>query len=315
MWSQVLLSPGCMELRDVAAPAAADLSEGRVIAQFLCGGICGSDAPFFYGEPGSLGHAGDAGFPLHEVVGRVLETTSSTLHVGDRVVGYATSARGLSEYFANDARQLIAVDSGLSDSELVVAQPLATVMCALAKLNIVRGAHVAVIGLGPIGVTFSQMLKAGGAARIVGVDRLDRLELRGRFGLDDVVWGSSGNWAESLGSERPGIVVEAVGHQVGTLNDAIKAVGTGGHIIAFGVPDDPYYPLAFEEQFRKNVSMTTGTTDDWYTHLTSAWHYLEDNPWFARELVTHRFPVAEAQNAFACGLTPVKGRLKVVIEA
>jgi threonine dehydrogenase-like Zn-dependent dehydrogenase len=304
-----------MELRDVAAPTAADLSEGKVLAQFLCGGICGSDAPFFYGEPGSLGHAGDAGFPLHEVVGRVLETTSPTLQVGDRVVGYATSARGLSEYFVNDAAQLIAVDSGLSDSELVVAQPLATVMCALAKLSIVKGAYVAVIGLGPIGVTLSQMLKAAGAARVVGVDRLDRLELSGRFGIDEVIWSSSSNWAESLGSERPGIVVEAVGHQVGTLNDAIAAVGFGGHIVAFGVPDDPYYPLAFEELFRKNASMTTGTTDDWQTHLTSAWHYLEDNPWFARELVTHRFPVAKAQRAFECGLSPVKGRLKVVVEA
>ncbi len=105
-----------------------------------------------------------------------------------------------------------------------------------------------------------------------------------------------------------------MGHQVGTLNDAIASVRFGGHIVAFGVPDDPYYPLAFVEQFRKNVSMTTGTTHDWQTHLTNAWLYLEDNPWFARELVTHRFPVMEAQRAFECAAAPVKGRLKVVIE-
>ena len=314
MWSQVLVAPGCMELQEVAAPTGDDLSEGEVIVQFLCGGICGSDAPYFYGQPGSPGQAGDAGFPLHEVVGRVVETTSSALHVGDRVVGYATAARGLCEYFANDAIQLIAVDSLLSDSEVVVAQPLATVMSALSKLSAVRDAHVAVIGLGPIGILFSQMLKAAGAAHVVGIDRLDRQEFRGRFGLDEVIWSSSRNWARSLGSERPEIVIEAVGHQVGTLNDAIAAVRFGGHIIAFGVPDDPYYPLAFGEQFRKNVSITTVTTHDWHTHLTSAWLYLEDNPWFARELVTHRFPVMEAQRAFECAAAPVKGRLKVVIE-
>ena len=149
MWSQVLMAPGCMELQEVAAPTGDDLSDGEVIVQFLCGGICGSDAPYFYGQPGSPGQAGDAGFPLHEVVGRVVETTSSTLHVGDRVVGYATAARGLCEYFANDAAQLIAVDSLLGDRELVLAQPLATVMSALSQLSTVRDAHVAVIGLRP----------------------------------------------------------------------------------------------------------------------------------------------------------------------
>ena len=315
MWSQVLLSPGCMELQDVAAPTAADLREGEVIVQFLCGGICGSDAPHFYGEPGSIAQAGDAGFPLHEIVGRVLETRSPTLRVGDRVVGHATAGRGLCECFTNDAAQLIAVDSRLSDAEVVVVQPLATVMCALSKLTAVRNARVAVIGLGTIGMLFSQMLKVAGAAQVVGVDRQDRLEWRGRFGFDEVIWSSSRNWARSLGSERPEIVIEAVGHQVGTMNDAIDAVGPGGHIVAFGVPDDLYYPVAFGQLFRKNGSMTTGTTDDWRTHLTNAWLYLEDNPWFARELVTHRFPVTEAQLAFECATTPVRGRLKVVIEA
>jgi L-iditol 2-dehydrogenase len=315
MWSQVLMSPGRLELQHVAAPTAAGLREGEVIVQLLCGGICGSDAPHFLGERASIGQIGDAGFPLHEIVGRVLETASSSFNVGDRVVGYATRARGLREYFTNDAAQLIAVDSRLSHTELVITQPLATVMCALSKLTAVKGARVAIIGLGAIGMLFSQMLKVAGAAQVVGVDRLDRLECRGRFGLDEVIWSSSRNWAGSLGPERPEIVIEAVGHQVGTLNDAIDAVGFGGRIVAFGVPDDPYYPLAFQELFRKNVSITTGTTDDWHINLTKAWHYLEDNASFARELVTHRFPVAEAQRAFECATTPLKGRLKVVIEA
>ena len=315
MWSQVLLSPRCMELQDVAAPTPADLGEDEVIVEFLCGGICGSDAPHFYGEPASISQPGDAGFPLHEIVGRVLETTSPNLHVGDRVVGYATGARGLCEYFTNDAAQLIAVEPELSDAEVVITQPLATVMCALAKLTAVEGARIAVIGLGAIGILFSQMLKVAGAAQVVGVDRVDRLEWRARFGLDDVIWSSSRNWARSLGAERPEIVIEAVGHQVGTLNDAIDTVAPGGHIVAFGVPDDPYYPVAFEELFRKNGSMTTGTTHDWQTNLTNAWLYLQKNPWLARELVTDRFPVTEAQRAFECATAPAKGRLKVVIEA
>jgi L-iditol 2-dehydrogenase len=315
MWSQFLVSPGCMELQAVAAPTPADLREDEVIVQFLCGGICGSDAPHFFGEPGSVGRPGEAGFPLHEIVGRVLETTSSTLHVGDRVVGYATGARGLRENFTNDAAQLIPVGSRLSDTELVTTQPLATVMCALSKLTAVRDARVAIIGLGAIGMLFAQMLKAAGAAQVVGIDRVDRQEYRGKFGLDEVIWSPSRNWALSLGSDRPEIVIEAVGHQVGTLNDAIEAVGHNGHIVAFGVPDDLYYPLAFVELFRKNVSMTTGTTSDWHTHLNNARLYLEDNPSVARELVTHRFSVAEAQRAFECAVTPVKGRLKVVIEA
>ncbi len=73
--------------------------------------------------------------------------------------------------------------------------------------------------------------------------------------------------------------------------------------------------MAFEELFRKNGSMTTGTTHDWQTNLTNAWLYLQKNPWLARELVTDRFLVTEAQRAFECATAPAKGRLKVVIEA
>lgn len=61
MWSQVLLSPRCMELQDVAAPTPADLGEDEVIVEFLCGGICGSDAPHFYGEPASISQPGTRG--------------------------------------------------------------------------------------------------------------------------------------------------------------------------------------------------------------------------------------------------------------
>ena len=51
------------------------------------------------------------------------------------------------------------------------------------------GLTCAVLGLGPIGLLFCHVLKERGAARVFGVDRVDRSAIAPRFGVDDVVWG------------------------------------------------------------------------------------------------------------------------------
>jgi len=60
-----------------------------------------------------------------------------------------------------------------------------------------------------------------------------------------VGWAASGQWAAEaqLSSERPALIVEAVGHQVGTLRDAVEALAMGGQVYGFGVPDDETYPF------------------------------------------------------------------------
>jgi L-iditol 2-dehydrogenase len=314
MWAYELVAPRELALRDVDCPAPGDLVAGEVLVRLRCGAICGSDVPSFRGQPDPAGRAVTVGYPLHEIVAEVVETNSDLLKKGDRVVGSATGAHGMREYSVNDASQLLAVTSSLSDQELVAVQPLATVLNALTKVPVIEGKWAAVIGQGPLGLLISHVLKSKGASKVTGIDRIDRSEVGERFGVDDSVWQASSTWAASLpDSPRPGIVVEAVGHQIATMNDAIEAAGHDGHVVAFGVPDDPYYPINFTKVFRKHLTITTGVTHDWKRFLSDALAYLEDATDLARSYVTHTFAIGDVQQAFECAETPARGRLKVAL--
>ena len=122
---------------------------------------------------------------------------------------------------------------------------------------------MAVIGQGSIGTLFSHALKQRGAAHVTGVDPIDRRDVAAEFGVDECVWDTAARWAATLADgSRPDLVVEAVGHQAGTLDDAVQAVAKNGRVLAFGVPDEPYYAFPFARFFRKNATLIGGVTED-----------------------------------------------------
>jgi threonine dehydrogenase-like Zn-dependent dehydrogenase len=189
------------------------------------------------------------------------------------------------------------------------------VLGAVPQLADVAGSTVAVIGQGPIGLLFSHVLSSLGAARVTGVDRVPRDDVAARFGVDEAIHASSDWWAGSLDAEadRPAIIVEAVGHQVRTLTDAIQAAGQGGQIFYFGIPDDPVYPMPMSDFLRKNLRLTSGVTRDRHDALQQASAYLARHPDLRRSYITDVFGVADAEQAYARAALPARGRLKVVL--
>src|SRR6201999_1992060 len=100
----------------------------------------------------------------------------------------------------------------------VALQPLACVLYALEQLPDLKGLHVAVIGQGSIGLLFSYAAKTFGARQVTGVDPVDRDGIGKEFGVDTVVRATSDRWVSPLdASDRPDVVIEAIGHQVATL--------------------------------------------------------------------------------------------------
>lgn len=122
------------------------------------------------------------------------------------------------------------------------------------------GRRCAVLGLGPIGLLFCHVLKQRGAARVTGVDRIGRSDVAADFGIDDEQWATSAQWAGKLGVERPDVVIEAVGHQVSTPQDAPAAVAPSGKIFSFGVKDNAVYPFKRALLLRKNLTLMSGVT-------------------------------------------------------
>ena len=278
MWAHRLSAPGQFETVEVDEPG--EPGPGRVVARFEAGGICGSDLPSFLGVRDLLVGAphGKPGFPLHELVGEVEASAAEDLPVGTRVVGWAEGHLGLAERFLAQGDEVCALDDELPSVQATVIQPLCTVLYAVRRLGDVRGARVAVIGQGSIGTLFSYVLKAAGAGHVTGVDPIDRRDAADAFGVDAMEWSTSSEWAASLGdAARPDIVVEAVGHQAATLDDAVEAVAHGGTVLAFGVPDETHYAFPFARFFRKDATLLAGITHDRRRSLAAARDYLVEH--------------------------------------
>lgn len=317
MWVQRMVAPGRLAAGEVADLDERELAPGAVLLRTEAGGICGSDGPKFRGTKGArLGpdgefRAGPPGFPLHEVVGEVVASRHPEARPGDRVVGWASESDGLAEFVVTDGDRLWAYDHGLDPCAAVLIQSLACVLYPLERLP-VRGVSVTVLGLGPIGLLFAHAVRALGAATVTGVDPVDRSAVAPAFGLDRVLCTTSGNWAATVAS-RPDVVIEAVGHQVSTLQHAIDGCAPSGIIQYFGIPDDDHYPLDMERLMRKNLTLAGGITRDHRRMLARADEYLRAHPALYGDLVTHVLPVDRCQEAFDLATTPATARRKVLL--
>ncbi|WP_433045965.1 zinc-dependent alcohol dehydrogenase [Dactylosporangium sp. CS-033363] len=319
MWAYTITGPAACARVDVPTPDEPDVPDGHVLLRVLAAGICGSDLPAFRNGAFAAtphGTAPGAGFPLHEVAGEVVVSRDGTLPVGARVVGWAPARNAAAEYAVVEGAGLLPYAGHLDPAAAIVLQPLACVVAAVGEhLPAFAGRDATVLGLGPIGMLFAHVLKAGGARRVAGVDRVDRSDLAAAFGLDDVVTASTARWVAGLApaAARPDVVVEAVGHQVGTLTDAVAAVADRGRVLYFGIPDDPVYPLPMEQLLRKNATLCAGYTREKRAALTGAAAHLERHPDLAATYVTHVLAMDELQRAFELADRPAKGQLKIVL--
>jgi threonine dehydrogenase-like Zn-dependent dehydrogenase len=182
------------------------------------------------------------------------------------------------------------------------------------RLLPVDGKHVAVLGQGPIGLLFSHVVKSRGARKVVGVDWIDHSSASASFGVDEFEQLACDRWASGLSdSDRPELTIEAIGHQVSTLNAAVDATAAGGQIFYFGVPDDTFYPFPMDTFFRKDLTLTSGTTHDHARNLMAANEYLHRYPELADDYITHIMSVNEVQEAFNRAVRPTVGQHKIVI--
>jgi L-iditol 2-dehydrogenase len=317
MWAYQLAGPMRLVRRDISGPPA-DPPDGQVTLRFLAGGVCGSDVARWKTAAAATEPGGTepVGRHLHEIVGEV-ESSRSDLAVGDRVVGWATEYDGLREYVTTSAAAVAVVDERLDNVHAVAAQPLACVLHAVGRIPDIAGRRVAVIGLGPIGLLFAHVLRHAGVASVHGVDVVDRSPIASDFGLDHVTFGSSAPWSSAPGlRDSFDLVVEAVGHQVGTVDHAITATAPEGHVLCFGNPDDDWYPVRFRALMDKHITLVAGRTPASARRgaLRRAQQYLATYPDLQRAFVTHRLAVGEVQKAFEMADRPAPNQVKIVLE-
>ncbi len=176
----VHLSAGRVSVQKVAKPRRPD---GFAVIRLLMGGICNTDLEL------QRGYYGFEGIPGHEFVGEVTEADDDAL-IGKRVVGEinlactrcAWCARGLGrhcpkrtvlgivkhpgafrEFLTLPERNLHIVPARIATRHAVFLEPLGAACEILEQVKITKGAAVAVLGDGKLGLLIAQVLQVVGA--------------------------------------------------------------------------------------------------------------------------------------------------------
>lgn len=305
---------------------------GEALMRTRAAGICGSDLLPWY-------VARKAGRVLgHEIAGEVLETGQGVLDFapGDRIVphhhapcgecewcrgGRPVHCRewrasridpgGMAEYVripaGNLSRDTWKVPPGLSDEEATFVEPLATVVKAFGRGGFAPSRSLLAVGLGTTGQLAVRLAKSAGASRIAGADRVaSRLELARRSGASEVH-----DIARNPVEETYDFVFVGPG-RAEVLEAALRAVAPGGTVLAFTMASpDERLALSLHDLYFDEVeivpSYSAGPED-----MRQALALLASRRVEVADLVTHRFPIASAREAFARAANP-EGSLKVLL--
>jgi threonine dehydrogenase-like Zn-dependent dehydrogenase len=278
-------------------------------------GICGSDLHMisFGPSPVTLGHEFcgrlDDGSPVAVLpavrCGRCARCLAGQPQQCTTVLGsmYGTTLDGgLADQAWVDPSCAAPLPPGLGLDVACLVEPLAVALHGVHRAGIVPGARVLVIGGGPIG------LCAMAAARYLGgiVDgRANRPERQAA--------------AERLGAGRDrgtdyDVVLDAAGTQ-SSVDQATALVRPGGTI---GVLANYWQPVTIGMSLvMKEATLVPAFT---YGHhhgvseFDEAVQLLGAIPDLPRAIITHRFPLDEAPEAFRLASDPASGAIKVVVE-
>lgn len=313
-----ITAPGTIELIDVPEPGLTPGAAGGEILfepELAC--LCGSDLPFFtingeWGQP-EVGHS------LHEMIGRVVETSGSKFKPGQRVLAVPEFQLGLFERYVLSEQRAIPLDPRVPDEQAVMAQPLGTVLFALKKLPNLLDLDVAIVGAGPIGQLYCACVRSLGAREIISIDRLpSRLEAARKMGATAVINPDEEKLESALrqitGGSLADVVIEAVGHQNQQFNACIRLCRYGGRILYFGVPPETVDGIQWRDLFRKNLTVHTSVEPDFDRDFPLAMRFIAEKRIDVSPIITHRYPLAKIQDAFDLFHSREDGALKVLID-
>jgi L-iditol 2-dehydrogenase len=234
--------------------------------------------------------------------------------------GFEPAGGGFAEYFLARPwiveRGMVRIPRSVPLEHASFLEPLNTCLKGVERMRLRRGDLVPVFGQGPIGLLFTQLLKARGA-RPVGLDLMPRRRrLSVRLGA---LWSADpgkAGFARRLLRESAGrgadAAVLAVPSQA-ALSQALASVRPGGSVLLFA-----------HTRKGDEVRLDAGSVCvDEKTLLGSYSSSIDLSPETARlvcsgrvdvaALISHRFPLDRVAEAFALAARPTKDSLKILV--
>jgi threonine dehydrogenase-like Zn-dependent dehydrogenase len=232
-----LVGPRQFEFEDAPMPSP---NSGEVLVKMEYFSVCGSDLRTYDRVFPEEEYPLRPGAPCHECVGIVQESRDDRLQPGQRVI--ALQAGGLLEYAAVPARNAVPVPEGIDPAKWVLCQPVGTVLYAAQQVGTILGKRVVILGQGPIGLSFTDLMARGGARQVIAVDLLDyRLDVARSLGATHTLNPTRDNVIEAVqeitGGQLADVAVEACGRPE-TAHQVFEAMRMQGTAIIFGIAHD-----------------------------------------------------------------------------
>ena len=201
---------------------------------------------------------------------------------------------------------LTPLPDGLSVDDASLVETTAVAYRGIRMATVQPGERVCVVGGGAIG------LAALGVAHHKGID----IDLEARHQHQRAVGERLGAGTAAANAQNAyDVVIDAAGSESG-LARAFELVRPGGRVVLLGVYHGlvpiPGVPMLVKEA-TMIPSMAYGVDADGRREYANAAAVLAANPEIARAVITHRFPLADAAEAFRVASDRASGSIKVVI--
>ncbi len=213
-----------------------------------------------------------------------------------------TDPGGMCEWFRAPRRALVPLPLGLAVQDASLVEPASVARHACHMGEIGPGARVAIVGAGAIGILAAASAQAMGAAEVVMVARHPHQhEARERLGTGQPTGGYD-------------VVIETGGSESG-IHRAVELARPGATVVHLGVYGDITWPM--QESFMKEVALRPSL--GYCGHLggrefAESADMLAARPELVKMLITHRFPIEDAPEAFTVAQDRAKGVFRVVVE-
>lgn len=312
-------------LVEVEKPAP---SKNEALVKVKYSSICGTDLHIYKSDVWALSRIKPPLITGHEMGGTVVEIGSdvSRVKIGDRVavethivdwsctlcrqgkphLCNSTKILGIdrngsfAEFVTIPETNLIVNSPSVPDEFLPLEEPLGNAVQA-ATITPVSGKNVLIVGSGPLGLLLLLVLKCYGAARVIVSEINDyRIELAKKLGADLVIKPDELNLLDAVKEATRGegadVSFDMSGHPLG-INDALKSLKPGGHMVFFGLPTSDIPLNIADDIIFKGITLHGVIGRQMFATWYEVLNLIENKKLDLSPIITHRFPLSEIDKA------------------
>jgi 2-desacetyl-2-hydroxyethyl bacteriochlorophyllide A dehydrogenase len=221
---------------------------------------------------------------------------------------------GFAEYCVVPAEQAYRLPDGLPLEAGAFSEPLACCLHGLDRAGFSPGAKVLILGGGSIGQLMLQLVRTGGASRVVlSEPHENRRHVALELGADVALDPSQSDAVPALRDATEGgadLTIECAGHEK-AVEQAVAATQRGGVVLLFGVSGpEAQARIRPYDIFLRELTLV-GSFINPFTHQRAI-EVLATGKVDPCRIVSHRFPLEQTAEALRVSRTPEA--LKVVVQ-